>query len=290
MTICAAWIRNVGGCEELYFISDSRLTGNGMIWNSCKKLFKMENNCSMIAFSGNTDVGFPIIQQIETSINSYRRSRTRFMDLKDLKGHLINVINSIVEDITIELEGVLDKYDVLKDTELLFGGYSWISKCFFVWRIKYSKQFGKFMAHKVISPTSKHNYVYSGDVAYKAIKLTSSHLMEIHGKNNFHLKRNLQLDMEPLVIVRDLLLREENRTIGGPIQMMKMYQHMTITPIGILWPDVNQSRTIYGRAVLGYENTDLVYFNPFTLKNEIVPYNEKKELNENSNEGDIDNE
>ena len=39
MSIVVAWIRKVNNCEELVFISDSRLSG-GQRWDQCPKMIE----------------------------------------------------------------------------------------------------------------------------------------------------------------------------------------------------------------------------------------------------------
>lgn len=54
MTIAASWIRKVNNCEELVFISDSRLCG-GQRWDECPKITTLPGNNYAMAFAGDAD-------------------------------------------------------------------------------------------------------------------------------------------------------------------------------------------------------------------------------------------
>ena len=54
MTIAASWVRKVHNCEELVFISDSRLCG-GHRWDECPKLTTLPGNTCVLAFAGDTE-------------------------------------------------------------------------------------------------------------------------------------------------------------------------------------------------------------------------------------------
>ena len=54
MTIAASWVRKIHNCEELIFISDSRLCG-GHRWDECPKLTTLPGNTCALAFAGDTE-------------------------------------------------------------------------------------------------------------------------------------------------------------------------------------------------------------------------------------------
>ena len=79
--------------------------------------------------------------------------------------------------------------------------------------------------------------------------------------------------MEPFDAMCDLLNEEKKNkysTIGGAPQMLKVYQHMNSGALGVYWPerdenDIFKNRTLLGRKLLGYENTDYWFWD---LKNQ----------------------
>jgi hypothetical protein len=69
-----------------------------------------------------------------------------------------------------------------------------------------------------------------------------------------------RLDLEPLEIIQELLLREgAHDTIGGPVQLVKAYRHMNTEPFVVAWrdePGGPAKRALLGRTLLDYETLD----------------------------------
>lgn len=69
-------------------------------------------------------------------------------------------------------------------------------------------------------------------------------------------------DMEPYDALCELLEKEGPRsTVGGAPQMVKVYQYLSSGILGVYWPERDEgnpfaNRTILGRKLLEYENTD----------------------------------
>ncbi len=70
MTIAAAWVRKIHNCEELIFISDSRLCG-GHRWDECPKLTTLPGDNCVLAFAGDTGYAYPMMMQIRQAMNGY---------------------------------------------------------------------------------------------------------------------------------------------------------------------------------------------------------------------------
>jgi hypothetical protein len=71
MTIVIAWVRNVSDCEELVFVSDSRLSGDGRLFDACPKIFTLPRSDCAIAYAGHTEDAFPMMLQFQRAIESY---------------------------------------------------------------------------------------------------------------------------------------------------------------------------------------------------------------------------
>ena len=54
MTIAASWVRKIHNCEELVFISDSRLC-DGHRWDECAKLTTLQGDTCVLAFAGDAE-------------------------------------------------------------------------------------------------------------------------------------------------------------------------------------------------------------------------------------------
>ncbi|MBO1306553.1 hypothetical protein JZO70_10290 [Enterococcus sp. 669A] len=276
MTITCAWIREFCESEELYVVSDSRLSGNGTVWDECRKLSILPRDDAFISFAGNTDVAFPLISQLETTIMAHNSSKNRFMDIADLKGHLLHVVNSLIR--SINFDGFPEKIrneikiDTFKNIEFLFGGYSWKQKKFQVWRIRYNKPINRFSAESMYNTKPTGNIIFAGDRKRDAIKKYYELGRLREGLDFF--KNEKHFDMEPLEVIVQMLIEDSglDSTIGGAPQIIKIYQHMNARVIGVMWPPDNPQPTVLGRKILGYENTDNIYIDPITNKTVLVPY------------------
>src|SRR6476620_7083674 len=120
MTISIAWVRKVATIEELVVASDSRLSF-GCRWDCCPKVLALPRGDAVIAFAGNTMYAYPVMLQVIAAVAQHPRLRSRGMNLDDLKGHLLRVLNSMVSLI----HDLPSNTETDPDTSFLFGGWSW---------------------------------------------------------------------------------------------------------------------------------------------------------------------
>jgi hypothetical protein len=106
MTIAIAWVRRVDDYEELLFVADSRLSGDGRVFDYCPKLSVTASPDCALGFAGYSGNGYPLMQQMGNAIAAYRPARDGAIDLVPLKTHLIKVMNevasSVVRDLLLE--------------------------------------------------------------------------------------------------------------------------------------------------------------------------------------------
>lgn len=282
MTVAAAWVRKVHNCEELIFISDSRLCG-GHRWDECPKLTTLPGDNCALAFAGDTEYAYPMMMQITQAMESYRRMRTRAMDVIDINGQVLKHINHLMQSIY----DVADP-DYVPKNEFIFGGYSWVEKKFKLWRYYYSKSQHGFIkdgkVHKII-PSINGAIVVIGDKREALKKELRSMLQEKYGEKIMSSK-NLALDMEPFEALCKILKTSNLKdTIGGAPQMIKAYQYMNTCPVGVYWPrkeSVFSGRTLLGRKMFDYEDTDYWFIDPDTLYTNpcFKPHDEAQNPNE----------
>ncbi|MBO2527999.1 MAG: hypothetical protein CW335_07515 [Clostridiales bacterium] len=193
MTIAAGWIRQIHNCQELVFISDSRLCG-GHRWDECPKLTTLPGNTCALAFAGDTEYAYPMMMQIRQAMAGYTRIETRAMDITDINGHLLKHANHLINSV----------YDLADpnyypDNEFIFGGYSWIEKKFKLWRYYYKKNEKAFAKdgqnHRILTNVSG-NIVVMGDQKENYKKELRSILREKYGAT-IETQKGLSLDMEP---------------------------------------------------------------------------------------------
>lgn len=266
MTIAASWVRKIHNCEELIFISDSRLCG-GHRWDECPKLTILPGNTCALAFAGDTEYAYPMMMQIRQAMTGYTRIETRAMDITDINGHLLNHANHL-------MNSVYDLADpnYVPDNEFVFGGYSWVEKKFKIWRYYYDKHDKSFAKdgknHRIISSVSG-NFVAIGDQRENFKRELRDLLRKKYG-NDIEKQKGIVLDMEPFEALCRMLQKTDKRdTIGGAPQMIKSYQYMNCRPVGVYWPekkDMFSNRTLLGRRLFDYEDTKYWFIDPVTLR------------------------
>lgn len=268
MTIAASWIRKVNNCEELIFISDSRLCG-GQRWDECPKLTTLPGENYAMAFAGDTGYAYPLMMQVRQAMRGYRRIESRAMDISDINGHVLKHINHLMES----LHDVADPNEV-PDTEFLFGGYSWVEKGFKIWKYHYNKHHKRFIksTHKDrIFPNVTGDLVVIGDQRWNFLAELRKHFKDKYALNPKE-PEQIPLGMEPFEVLCHMLERATIiDTIGGAPQMIKIYQYMNSCPVGVYWPvkdgiDDFTNRTILGRKLFDYEDTDYWFIDPKTMR------------------------
>lgn len=283
MTVAVSWIRKVHNCEELVFISDSRLCG-GHRWDECPKIMTMPREDCVLCFAGNTDYAYPMMMQVSYSMNELNKIRTRAMDISDLNGYVLKHINHLGKSVY----NMADPEEQVGN-EFLFGGYSWIEKKFLLWKYSYvhsDKSYRKDGQPHRIFRNVPGNIMVIGDQRENYKAELRRLLVEKYGEQckNY---MGAGLDMEPFEALCNLLAKASpNDTIGGAPQMVKVYQYQNSRPVGIYWPKKTdnpfENRTLLGRRMFEFEDTELWFMDPKTFYtqpcNKIHPTNEKNGL------------
>lgn len=262
MTVAISWVRKLAGqCEELLFCSDSRLSGGARI-DCVPKIFSFPRADSAICFAGDTYYAYPLMIQLSHAIEAYFPARTRGMDIHDLKGHVLKVFNYMINSVHDYAEGM-----EIPETSFIFGGYSRVQKSFALWSIQYHLNEHKYYVHSALNYKGFGKIVFAGDRSRDAKKNLTSLL-----RSRYDIQANIQdrrgFDMEPFEVIRDMLRTSGNLdSIGGPPQLVKVYQHMNTLQVGVHWPQKEGGSISYlGRPFLPYENSDIWILDPDTLR------------------------
>lgn len=295
MTIAIAWIRKIRDCDELVFVSDSRLSGDGSTFDGCPKILTLPRSDCAICFAGYTGHAFPMMLQLALAIDSHAPSKRGSLDLAALRSHALKLFDGMAGQLKPS-EHVSKADEVTPGATFLFGGYSWIKKDFQLWSVSYragdkcfvaepakwlafSKEAGRIVLRKRKKTNGEHNLgriAFAGDQAPLAKKLL---LEKLNAKNSG--KHHTPLDMEPFEVVRDMLRDAKHaETIGGAPQLVKVYQYMRTAALGVYWPNKEKGKVhLQGRACLGYERVDRWVLDPDTLVSETqAPPKEKSAL------------
>lgn len=271
MTLSLVWIRERKECEQLVFASDSRLRF-GCAWDCCPKILTLPRSDCAICFAGDTQHAYPLMLQMVSAINFYSRSRDRAMDLFDMKGHTLRVFNQMREFMH-DLPVGADKPEV-PGTTFLLGGFSWVHKRFVIWKLHYQKGVDLFTYHQIkkwkgIRGRKNPKFGKRCLIAFAGEK---EHVFEAQERviSLMSEKYNGEIpcfDMEPFEVLCTMLKQsDEHSSIGGPPQLLKIFEHMNCIPYGVYWPSREEGKiSILGRPLIGYERTDVPVIDPDTL-------------------------
>lgn len=299
MTIAIAWIRTLRDCEELIFVSDSRLSGDGLNFDACPKVLTLPRSDCAIAFAGYTGHAYPMMQQLALAIDAYAPARRGSLDVTALKSHALKVFDGM-KDLLKSSPGCSIPQSEEPSAEFLFGGYSWVKKRFELWKISFNSRDDRFEAHPAqwLSHVAHAPHVdlrrtkgtresapiariaLAGDQSERALNRLRDRMKSSGGE-----PQAAKLDMQPFEVVRDML-RDPNHaeTIGGAPQLVKVYQYMQAAPLAVFWPSKASGSThLQGRPCLGYERIDRWIFDPDTLRSE-RPAHSRNDIDDDSPE------
>lgn len=256
MTIAVSWVRTVHSVKELVVCTDSRLSGYGR-WDCAPKLIPLPRSDCAVAFAGSTLYAYPILLQILAVIGQHPRIQSRAMDLMDLKGHIIRMVNDMIMNLT-ELP---EKED--PPVQFLFSGWSWKKAEFVSWVLHYDPNIAKFTHRPVrgwAGPSNEKRFSYIGD-CFKDFQERLVSRLRVTGK-----LQEGGFNMEPFEVLRDLLRESKHDEIGGAPQLVKVYRHSNVTPHAIFWPSKQcGGLSLLGRPLLDYEVVQYPLLDPDTL-------------------------
>jgi hypothetical protein len=261
MTLLAAWIRKDKSTEELVIATDSRLRF-GAAWDCCPKILMLPRSDAVLCFAGDTMYAYPIMLQIRNAIEMYGKARSRAMDITDLRGHILRIIEDM-RNLIYDRPSGSDEHEPT-DFRFILAGYSWKFSGFKIWILHYQKNINRFSfksvsSHQKQTKGTKH-FFFEGDEVGTARKklydiLRSRNKMTTGG-----------LDMEPFEVLRDMIRDAQYVSIGGPPQIVKIYKHMNSLPYNVFWPNREAKRiTFLGRPLLHYEKNRYLALDPDAL-------------------------
>ncbi len=307
ITVSLAWLRRIGKCEELYFASDSRLSGSAIIMDYCPKILTLPRSDCAICFAGHTDTAYPLMTQLSLAIQAHGPLLSRAMDIRQLRSHALKIFDSMASSLKTDLPEYADDLEN-PSVSFIFGGYSWIEKQFHFWKILYSKREKRFIEQDSLflltHPRAKKVFVgdkqtarqndnillgrieFGGDQGKIALNELLTRLTTKLNFDDVDSLVNFKLNMEPFEVIRDILRNPQHaHTVGGAPQIVKIYQHMNASPVAVYWPD-KASEAIYllGRPILGYENIDFWILDPDQLRTSHLLFSKTVDEPENEDE------
>lgn len=244
MTLTLAWVRTTGDVEELVVASDSRL--RPFAWDAAPKILPLPRQDCVVAFAGATFYAYPMMIQMANTVASWDKAANRSQPLEEMKGHLVRVLDRMLDelsDVPVELREAPGAF-------FLLAGFSWRSQSFKIWMLHFDASIDRF----TFRPATR----WSGGNALKVLALVGDHVAEAKERLTELLRSEDRLtsggfDMEPLQVLGDLVDSPEHPSIGGQVQLVKIYRSLRVVPFVV---DRNGVRSILGRPLLDYEKPD----------------------------------
>ncbi len=259
MTLCVAYIRQVNETEELVFATDSCLTG-GEKWKHGIKLFRIPKRDCLLCFAGSTARAYPLVLNLVSSIHLDKYLQSPEASLQDVLEYLSGLFTDLITRIISEIPGE-DIHELRSGVQFLFGGWDWsagTSGAFRVWKLYYSQDVEGFIFDELTNNGKKRFYAFLGDP--EEIEAIAK---EMYKKILFD--NDIQddpIDMEPLMILRNISLEEEHRAIDGSLQIGKVYKSNKSEFFGIYWPSSKGKPCFQGREYNELNKPLVRYFNP----------------------------
>jgi hypothetical protein len=258
MTISVAWVRRNKGTVELLVASDSRLRSRGAI-DQAQKIFPLLRGDCFLSFAGDSQISYPLFIQIGSTLNNHLKTRTRAKDVTELTDQLTDIINAYISSWDLPKA---QKSDELKDTTLLFGGWSWRNHRFYIRTFRFNGikaecastpfRIGHPWHERVRSLAFVGDYENEYRDGLAEILARSVGMPERRGE-----KQTFDFDYQPVEALNILLKSANARgltSIGGVPQFIKVY------PYGSSLPFVTRidakSSYLFGRKLFEWEKSE----------------------------------
>lgn len=250
MTLVCAWIRKNKNSEELIVASDTRLSGGAIIWDCCPKIFPLDRGDSVLAFAGDTHYAYPVALQLNSMINMHPKTRSRAMDITEIRHSIINLLNKMLGLRVLEADGLEHP-----KTQFLLAGYSWRYSKFMCWRIRYSPAINNFEMGRPkrskFGVDIRKSFIFIGDKSHSAYSEAMTILDAKYDRNAAD-----YIDMEPMDALKNRISNPDIREIGGTVQLVKIYKHLNCLPHNVVWPSKNSAVSLFGRPLLSHEKNN----------------------------------
>jgi hypothetical protein len=285
VTVGAAWIRQGRDGEELWIASDSRLTGDGNIWDDCPKILLLPRRDAAAAFSGSTRQAYPLLLQLANAIASYRAAADGTLEFFSMLGHLERVTNSMMgrlkRDAGVFGESAERGDFMTSGDSLILGGYSRAQSSLALRLLRFQGKGTGLWKFERVRPSvtfgpSRVIAVFGDNLSRSRFR----YLLKLLLQERQILRCAMPLTFEPLEVISAMLRMPESResrlpmgrrpwTIGGAPQIVRILPGAQATAFAVRWTDSgNSADYLQGRPTFGYERLDvpLVTFGDSGLK------------------------
>jgi hypothetical protein len=272
VTIGVAWIRGAADRGQLWIASDSRLSGDGSLWDECPKIFVLSRQDVIAAFSGTTSRAYPLLLQFDAAIRAYQPSLDGEEDFFALLGHLERVARTVLGSPSPDplIRGTAHPTEFADAGDsIVIGGFTRDDRRLVVRVLKYERTASGWQFSHVRPDSSLGNrviLVFGDSSSRRQFRFTLRLLLkERRGSSRV----SLDFDLEPLEALGRLLRLPEPkgaepvpgtrpRTIGGAPQAARTMAGARATHFVVRWSTSDgDADFMLGRRCLPYENPDL---------------------------------
>jgi len=243
MTLCVGWIRKFSETEEICLAADSMFAGGGSRLPIAPKLFPISRGDCAIACAGNTGYTMPLVEHINHAVEINQPIKDRAYDIYHFVHLVEDVVNSCLgrekEEQENEREG--------PDFSMILAGYSWVKKKPLLFTITYDNTIRKMRACPAKTIMGTPVAVISD---YELIPSARRKIYLALEKANIN--KGDPIGYEPLEVISDFINDSTIDSIGGHLQMLKVYPFMKVLPVGFFYPETKRIY-YYGRPLLKYE-------------------------------------
>lgn len=243
MTLCIGWIRKFSETEEICLASDSMFTGGGSRLPVAPKLFPLLRGDCAIACAGNTGYSMPLVEHINHAIEVNKPIIDRSYDFL----HFVHLVEDVI-NICLDREKEIQENDQEgPDFSMILAGYSWVKKKSLLYTIGFNKEFKRMEAVPAKTIMGTEVAVIGNN------ELISKVRKKIYDAfDAAHIKEGDSFGFEPLDVLTNYINDPSIDSVGGHLQMLKVYPFMKVLPIGFYYPE-DKRIYFYGRPLLKYE-------------------------------------
>jgi len=250
MTLCVGWIRKMKETEEICLAADSMFTGGGSRLPVAPKLFPISRKDCAIACAGNTGYTMPLVEHINHAVEINGPIRDRAYDFL----HFVHLVEDVINSCLFHEKEVQENDRIGPDFSMILAGYSCKKKQSLLYTIEFDNGLKKMIAKPANSIMGQPVAVI-GD--YELIPQVRYKIHKAFEKAG--LMKGDTFGYEPLDVLTEYINDGTIETVGGHLQMIKVYPYMNVLPIGFYYPETDRIY-YYGRPLRRYETFPYLIF------------------------------
>lgn len=242
MTLCVGWIRKFKKSEEICLAADSCFSG-GQRFMAAPKVFPLPRKDCAIACAGDTNYSMPIVDHIVHAMEINKQLIDRAYDFLDV----VHLVEDIINRCLYEEKEEQENEEEGPGFTMILAGYSFQENESRLFIISYNKHLKKMKANKAPTIIGTQVAVIGDFELIPQVKVDIHKAFEKDG-----IKKGGIFGYQPLDVLQKYIDKPEITTVGGHLQMLKIYPFAQVLPIGFFYPD-ESSIFYYGRPLLKYE-------------------------------------